>query len=380
MHKKKIIGSILAVIAIFAMTAKFSQHKPVMVEEKPTPPQSVSVQSAFESKTLVTEVSYPATVIGDQEINVTAKSAGTVSVATHGLGDKVSIGTLLARIDDTGNVLPPAYKDFQSAQVQQSQLSTEQAQESLAMAQKNYKNLKKAYDDQKNDSSLAKTVSKAQVDNAKGQIDIAELQLTSTKISLKSTLDNHLVTSPITGIVTRRAVAVGDSVSVGQLIATISKSSNIKIQFYVDQNQRNALESGQEISALGADGNLLPLKISGIAVAADQITKRFLIEAFPSNSSGTPLLAGTILTVMLKNDLTPRNSDNLILPLSAINVGQNESSIFIADNGRAKKVPVTIASVTGETAEVSATLSPTTLIITDGSKLVHDGEAISINQ
>ena len=380
MNKKKVIGSIIIVIAIFAITAKISKKQSVVVTEKPVQPQAVSMQLVSDSKTLNQEIEYPATVVGDQEISVTAKSAGTVSNMNYGIGDKIGMGALLARIDDTGNVLQASENGFQSAQVQQSQLSKEQAEESLALAKKNYKNLKDAYTEQQKDSTLTATVSKAQVDSAKKQIDIAELQLASAKVGFKSVLDSHLITSPISGVVISKDVAIGDSVTAGQLIAKISKSSNIKVQFFVDQNQQSNLTSGQEISMLDADNNLLPLKISNVAISADPTTKRFLIEAVPVNYSGASLLSGTILTVKIKTNLQSKNSNDLILPLSAINVGQNESYIFIADGNVARKVLVTVVQVNGETAEISTNLLAETKIITVGAKLVHDGETITITQ
>lgn len=380
MNKKKIIGSIVIIIAIFVVVAKISTRKPVAITEKSSQLQNVSVQLASDSKTLVQEIEYPATIVGDQEVSVTAKSAGTVTAMAYGIGDKIGAGALLARIDDTGNTLQTTEKGFQSAQVQQSQLSKEQADESLALATKNYKNLKNAYDEQQKDSTLVATVSKTQVDSAKKQIDIAELQLDSAKVGLKSILDNHLITSPISGVIVSKDVSVGDSVAAGQLIARISQPGNIKIQFYVGLDQRNNLTLGQEISMLDSSGNSLLLKISNIAITADPTTKRFLIEAIPSDHSGTPLLSGTIITVKIKTSLQPKSSANLILPLSAVNVGQNESYIFIADGNMAKKAPVTVVQVSGETAEVAANLPAETKIITSGAKLVHDGETISIIQ
>lgn len=380
MNKKKIIGSIVIIIVIFAVVAKISNRQNVAVTEKPLQPQTVSIQLASDSKTLNQEIEYPATIVGDQEISVTAKSAGTVSNMNYGIGDKIGMGALLVRIDDTGNVLQTSENGFQSAQVQQSQLSKEQAEESLTLAKKNYKNLKDAYAEQKKDSTLTATVSKTQVDSAKKQIDIAELQLASAKVGLKSVLDSHLITSPISGVIISKDVAVGDSVTAGQLIAKISKSSNIKAQFFVDQNQQGNLNPGQEISMLNADNNLLSLKISNIAISADPTTKRFLIEAVPVNYSGAPLLSGTILTVKIKTNLQPKNSNDLILPLSAINVGQNESYIFIADGNVARKTLVAVVQVNGETAEIVSDLSAETKIITEGAKLVHDGETIIINQ
>lgn len=380
MNKKKIIGSIVAVLAIFAITAKISNRQTATFTEKPVQPQTVSTKLASDSKNLDQEIEYPATIVGDQEVSVTAKSAGTVLAVPYGIGNKIGVGALLARIDDTGNTLQTSEKGFQSAQVQQSQLSKEQAEESLALAKKNYKNLKEAYDEQQKDPTLTVTVSKTQVDSAKKQIDIAEIQLESAKVGFKSVLDSHLITSPISGVILSKDVSIGDSVTVGQLIAQVSKSSNVKVRFYVDQDQRSELALGQEISMPDADGKPLPLKISNIAAAADPTTKRFLIEAIPSDHSGVPLLSGTILTVKIKTSLQPQNSADLILPLSAINVGQNESYIFTADGNVARKKSVTVVQVNGEYAEIATDVPPETKIIIEGAKLIHEGEAVTITQ
>ena len=379
MNNKKIIVSVIALIVVFAAVAKFSNKKPIVTAEKPQLPQSVSVQTASDSKILIKDVQYPATVVGDQQVQITAKAAGTITTAPYNIGDKVVVGALLARIDDSGIVLQAADNGFQSVQVQQSQLSQQQASDSLSLAKKNYKDLKSAYDDQQSNSTMPQTVSKAQVDSAKKQIDIAQIQLSSATVGAQSTLDNHMITSPISGVIINKSVSVGDSVSVGQAIATISKSSNIKIQFYVDQDQLSNLSLKQEISAQDSEGSALQLEITNIAAAADPITRRFLIEAIPQDAA-SQLLSGTILTVTVKNSVKPQNSADFILPLSTINVGQNESSIFVVEDNVARKVVATIVGVSGESAEISADISPDALIITDGSKLVQDGETISIKQ
>lgn len=367
MNKKKIAASIFVIALLFIAALRYEKKQPAAAPETAKPPLKVSVQSAADSKALLQKNQFPATVVGEQEVKVTAKSAGTVIVAPSNIGRKVGIGTLLAQIDDTGT-LDIGDQGLRSLQVQQAELSAEQAKKSYSLAKDNYNNLKKA--------SLA---TEAQKDSAKTQRDIAKLQYENALLGLNGSVDNHLMTSPITGVITNKAVSVGDSVSVGQLIATVSKSSNIKIQFYVDQQQREKLASGQKISAQSANGDSLFLIVRNIAVAADQGTRRFLIEAYPEKQGATTLLAGTILTVSVETASQPQNKSNFILPLSAISIGQNESYIFVTDNGIAKKIVVTVAKVDGETAEISSKLSPETLIITSGNKLVQEGETIEIN-
>ena len=366
MNKKKLTASVLAVIIIFIVALRFPKQAPAALQDSPKQPIKVSVKVAADSKFLSQEKQFPATVVGDQEIKITAKSAGTVIVAPGNIGSKINAGALLAKIDDAGS-LDAGEAGLKSLQVQQSELAAQQAKKSYELAKDNYDNLKKSAD-----------ATSAQKDSVKTQRDIANLQYENATLSLSGTIDNHSVTSPISGVITNKAVSVGDSVAIGQLLATISKSTNIKIQFYVDQDQRTMLTRGQEILATDTNGNSIPLLIQNIAIAADQTTKRFLIEAYPEKQGQTTLLAGTISSVSIKTTTKLQNENNFLLPLSAINVGQNESYIFVADNNVAKKIIVTVANVNGETAEISSTISPQTRIITDGNKLIQDGESIVV--
>lgn len=362
MDKKKIIGSILAVAAIFVIAAKFSAEKPTAAEEKPTAPQSVSVQAASDSKSSIKEIIYPASVVGDQEINITAKSAGIITIAPNNIGSSITAGAALAKIDETG------LNSADSLQVQQSEIAVQQAKKSYELA-------KDIYNDLRDTSSSTRT----EKDTAKTQKDIAKLQYENALLNLSGSISNHLITAPISGVITNKAVSIGDSVSAGQLIASISKSTNIKIQFYVDQEQLASLSKGQEISAIDAGKNSISLIIKNISTTADQTTKRFLIEAYPKQKEST-LIPGTIISVSIRTVLQPQSDSNFILPLSSISTGQNESYIFIAENSIAKKTTVTISRVLGETAEISADIAPETLIITEGNKLVHEGETIIVNR
>lgn len=363
MNKKKIIVSVFVVGVLFIVAMSFSSKKPLEVQDAPSQPTKVSVKLASDSKTILEKNQFPASVVGDQEVKITAKSAGTIMIAPKDIGSAIGIGSLLAKIDDTGT-LSIGDDGLRSLQVQQSQLLVEQAKKSYNLAKDTYAHLKK--DD---------SATRAEKDSAKTQRDIAKLQYENASLGLNGSVDNHLITSPISGIITNKAVSVGDSVSIGQLIATVSKTSNVKIQFFVDQDQRATLTRGQEIFALDGDGNSIPLTIQNIAIVAEPTTKRFLIEAYPKKQN-LSLLAGTITTVAIETNIKPKVDADLILPLSAISVGQNESYIFVADNNIAKKMPVTVVSVNGETAEISAQISPETLIITHGSKLVRDGSTI----
>lgn len=366
MKKQKIVISITAVLIIFVIASRIPQKKEALPTESAKQPTTVSTRQASESKELSQENQYPATVVADQEVRVTAKSTGTIMTAPANVGSAVIQGALLAKIDDTGS-LNPGDEGLRNLQIQQIENSVAQAKKAYGLAKDVYQETRKS-----------DTASGIEKDTAKTQMAIAKLQYENTLLTLNGSMDNHLITSPISGVITSKAVSKGDSVTAGQLIATVSKSSKVKIQFHVDQLQRDDLRVGQEIVATTSDENSIKLIIKNIPISADQTTKKFLIEAYPSKQASVSLLSGTIVNVLIKKNIQPKNSKNFILPLSAISVGQNESYIFVVKDGSAKKVAAQVENVIGEAAEISSDILPETPIIIEGGKLVQDGEIISI--
>ncbi len=368
MNKKKIIASTLAIAALFIIAMRLPQKAATDSSQPEKKITKVSAKLASDTKTFSQTRKYPASIVGDQEIKITAKSSGTITFAPSNIGDSVRAGSILAKIDDTGNIAV-GDQGLKSLQVQQSEIAAKQAKESYELAKDLYDNLK--------DSSEA---TNSQKDSAKAQKDIAKLQFENAALGLEGNVDNRLITSPISGVITNKAVSIGDSVSAGQLIASISKSFNVKVKFYVDQTEKEKITRGQEVSAVAANGNAYSLVVRNIASAADPITKRFLIEAYPKNTTDSPLLAGTIATVTIESIATVEKPENLLLPLSAIGIGQNESYIFVLENNVAKKILVDVVHVSGELAEVSAAIPNQTQIIVDGNKLIRDGETVELKK
>lgn len=349
---------------IFFFASKLGRKTTASPEQAKIQPIDVVAKKASDAKTFKKTSSYTGVVVGDQEIKVAAKASGIIQAVNFNLGSSVGAGALLVRVDDNGSNLEMGSNGFQSSQIQQSELAAKQAKKTYELAKDNYENLK--------DSSDA---TDAQIDAAKIQRDIAKIQYENASVGVDSSLDSRLIVSPIAGIVTQKNVSVGDSVSQGQVLATISKTAAVKVQFYVDQEEKNKLKIGQEISANDSNGQKISLYVKNISPVADSATKRFLIEAYPKSKN--ILSSGTVISVEFTSIKKVSDENNVILPLSALSVGQNETYIFIAENGKAKKAMVNIVKVDGETAEVKINNQDDPQIIIEGNKLVQDGSEIN---
>jgi hypothetical protein len=156
----------------------------------------------------------------------------------------------------------------------------------------------------------------------------------------------------------------------------ISKPDSVTIQFYVDSSALPFLETGMPVTFQNTDGQSFTGKITALSSSADDVTKRFLVEAEP-DSKNIGFAPGTITDAILNVSIKPENPLNILLPISAVNVGQNSSNIFLDVNGRAKQTDASVVQIKGESAEIKADIPAGSLIIVDGNRLLHDGDFLT---
>ncbi|MDP1884293.1 MAG: efflux RND transporter periplasmic adaptor subunit [Candidatus Moranbacteria bacterium] len=352
-NKRKVFISIV-LMGLVATLAVFRESEKSLggfvAEKKATVVGVEKIENLKESRD---RIKYPAIVAGDQEINIIAGLNGTATAVDFRLGDQVGRGKVLVRIDDPAGLAGVGKEGFANGQIQQLENALKQSDEAYDQAKRNY---------DKDDTKDNKTAK-----------DIAKLQKQNAQIALDAAVDNRLVKAPITGYVTAKNIAVGGSISAGQILATVSRPEKIKVKFYVSQEGLANVKVGDNV-VVDSGGKEAPAKIANVSIQADAATKRFLVEAVPSGPGA--LAIGTVVDVFVDARREAAGDDLIILPLSAVTVGQNETYLFVAEDGQAKKNPAEIVKIFGENAEVRTDLAAGSLIIIDGSRLVQDGDKI----
>ncbi len=270
------------------------------------------------------------------------------------------------------------------------QKAYELAQKQEAAAKQNLANIKagnKSQNDQarfgqaaaSNQYEATKTKLDSQISVSLSQVELARLQYQNAVVSLQSLYDVHQLVSPIDGTVIKLSAKEGETVSAGQVVAVVSQSEKVRLQFYVDQDNYNYLKVGQKSSVKDNDGKTYSAKISSITPQADSITKRFLVEIIPDTQDAKLYVIGTVMNVSVPLSKTARESGAIILPLSAIEINQTDNTVFFNDNGKAKKAAVTLLRVEGETVEIKTSLGADSVVIVKGNKLVKEGDPIDVN-
>lgn len=299
---------------------------------------------------------YPATIVGQNQATISTLAGGTIQSLNFDLGKQVYQGQRLAKIDNTGGFSAPGKFGLENGQIRSMELAVENAEDA-------YKQAKRIY---KKDNSYNNKKSKA----------IAKNNWLSAEAGLQSALDSQYVSAPISGTIVKKMVSIGDSVAPGQTLAIISKTDKVKLEFYVSKDELAFLKKEQPVSII-IDQQKIDGKISLIAPEADTMTKRFLVEALPKDNLLLPI--GSLASVELNIEHVASESNRYIVPISIITIGQNENTIFTVVEEKAKKIPIVIHQINGETAEISSEkLAPSTQVILEGNKLVQEGDPITI--
>jgi len=258
-----------------------------------------------------------------------------------------------------------------------------------ASAEQALNNLKAGNTSQKDSAGFAYNLAQNQYDNlrvkiesqvlaARTQMETAALQYNNAVTALQGLYDAHSVISPLAGTITKVFIASGEAVNPGQPILTVSQTQNIKVQFYVEPDNLTAIKPGLPVKVIADNNNSYDGIVAAVSPQADPVTRRFLVEVKLEKSDGVFL--GTVATVKLSLVKTAGSPGLIILPLSAVTVGQNGNFIFISENNQAKKVAVEIKEVMGEVAKIKVDLPAEAIIITDGNKLVQEGQAVSLTK
>lgn len=355
--KKRFILIILAAILIGGLV--FSSRTKTALDTTPPSkaPFSVHAESIADRQSTTFEASYPGTISSEGEANLVAHVSGTIVTAKLAVNQPVALGQVLFVINETGTSLASIH-GLESSDLQTAFLTLQ--------------NAKRAYQEAVHQDNQKKsaTSENAKIE-AKNNRDIAQIAYTTL-------LDQRVVKSPINGTVTLKNVSVGDSVTSGTPLATLSRGKKT-VRFYVSDTERLLLSAGQDISFTKDTGktNLLTGKILRVSQTADAGSRRFLAEAESSDPNFKDFSPGAIVTVFTTISRQAKTG-HFFLPLSAVLREQTGSAVFTVTDGKATRAAVDIQDIDGEVVELSGLTDPATIVITSNVKRLTDGDTLTL--
>ena len=352
MKSKTKIISITITSMVMLMSCGNNQNKE-NVDSSEYPISTITRQS------VVQEQLFPATIRGQEDIEIRPRIDGFIQEIYIDEGSIVKKGQVLFKIDS-----PEAEANLVSAQA----------------------NLKTAMLDVERIQPLAekKIISEVQLRSSQNRLEIAEATLKQAQAAVSWTK----VTSPVNGVAGNIPFRKGSLVNSSAILTTIANTSNVFVYFSMNEKelmgmlnnlpgdtQAEKIKSIPEISLTLADGTLYGEKgkIETITGLVDVTTGSASLRATFPNFNGL-LRSGTSGNIII-----PKTIDDIfIVPQKATFSLQDKRQIYIVENGSAvMKTISAISTSDGQNYIVTAGLNEGDIIITDGIATLRNGMPVN---
>ena len=220
----------------------------------------------------------------------------------------------------------------------------------------------------------ANEIERKQADSASKE---AELMSTQSRLA-RATLEvsDCVLRSPFDGEVSDRTMDPGAYVHPGQSIAVVIDRSTVRVETDVPEEDFDLVKPGVKVDVLALSiGRHVVGTIARRSPAADESTRTVHFEIDLQDPSRT-LPVGTTAELAVAAG-TPLPA--IEIPLAAAAVKGSKATLFLADNGQAKKVVVNVLGERAGRLFVDTSLPDRALVITEGRTLLKEGETIQVS-
>ena len=214
-----------------------------------------------------------------------------------------------------------------------------------------------------NQAQTAKIEAEKLVIKAEASLQFAQAQLAYT-----------VVCAPFDGLIVKRNREPGDVVVPGSMVLDMISLDELWISAWIDETLLNQLEVGQATKIVFRSNSRieLPGKVVRIAPQADRETREMLVDVGIDRMPDI-WAVGQRAEVYVE---TARKENVFVIPQRVVVWRQQQSGVFVIDNGRAYWRKIVTGIEGKENVEVAEGLRPGQVVLIPGPKLPRDGQAV----
>ena len=338
------------------------------------PRQPMTVDTATVARYEIVEyVTVVGNLIGQTTVDVVPRIAGRIESVAVKLGDQVTRGQLIAKIEDR--------------EIRQ---QINQAEAGLAV---NAANVQQRRNDERvrlttlerQRDLFAKGLSSQQdledaealYNAATSQVLVAESQVQQTEAridELNITLSNTQVASPVDGFISQRNLDPGAFAGANTVLVSVVEISTVRLVASLVERDFNRVQAGVEaqVTVDAFPGEQFRGQVSRVAPVFDPATRTATMEIEVPNP-GYRLKPGMYARVRLTVDRRP---EALTVPRNALLDYEGQRGVFVVDRDVARFHPVTVGLQDADRAEILDGLAEGQRVITTGALALRDGDQV----
>jgi RND family efflux transporter MFP subunit len=309
--------------------------------------------------------SYTGSIEAWKELDVVPDVGGKIARIYVDIGDRVEKGKILAELD----------RETFELRLNQAEAAIAVANSSLKDAEKNYE---RAADLQKKGSmamqqfekiQLAYEAAKAQNQQAEAALALAEWQM-----------DVSVMRAPFRGVITGRYLNEGDMINPQMPgapgVVSLMDLSKVKIRIGVSELEVTMIQKNQPVlvSLDVYPDRKFHGSVYAVNAAANPLTRTFEVQvAIPNKES---LLKGGMFVRV--DVVTQEKVGVIVIPYDAVLGTQSDRYVFIVEDNRAVKRPITQGIIQNDRVEVLRGLNAEERLVILGQQMLHNGSEVRI--
>lgn len=316
-------------------------------------------------------------LIGAATVEAVPKVSGRLEDVAVRLGDRVSRGQTLARIED--REIQEQVKQAQAA-YDVSAATIRQREADLRLAQTNLERSQNLYDRQLipkqtyDDTDARYQAAVAQLDLARAQFSQAQARLDELKINLSNTV----IASPVTGFIGKRALDAGAWVTPNSSFLSVVDITTVRLVANIVEKDLRRISQGQkaDVAVDAYPGETFVGRIAHVAPVLDPSTRTAQIEVEIPNPQFR-LKPGMYAKVSF---LVEEHPHALVIPANALVDSNGKAGVYqpVDEGDTATFRPVTVGLMSQDLVEVLDGLNEGERVITTGAAGLREGDKIVI--
>ena len=321
------------------------------------------------------EITVVGNLIGEATVSVAPRAAGRLQEIYVKLGDRVSRGQRIATIEDFE--LQEQVKQQEAAQ-QVSAATIRQREADLQLAKTNVERSRSLFERQ----LLPKQTlddNEARYQSAIAALDLARAQNAQSKArldELQINLANTIITSPVNGFVSRRAVDPGAFVSQNAPVVDVVDITRVRLVANIVERDLKEMQAGDptKVEVDAYPGETFAGRIARVSPVLDPATRTAPIEIEIPNPDYR-LKPGMYARVSITTDTT---KDALVVPPEAIADLGGRRGVFQLVNDTAVFRTVQVGAELADKVEILGGLEEGDQVITTGARALRDGDRVLV--
>lgn len=315
--------------------------------------------------------------VKQQKLQRTLSLTGSISAAQHAEVSSLTDGVVTTILAETGDIVTAqtVLLGLDAALINAELKSLEAALERAKVERNNALRLV----NEAKSLSKQKLFAQTELAERNTRLKLAEASLLEARANItyqQELLNRHQLRAPFSGVIAKRTVDLGEWVTRGQTVFELVSEATLWLDLQVPQEYFQLVKVGSAVNFnVAGDTSLVhQAKVLAKLPVVDQASRTFLLRLVVATDSGLRVGASATAQLPLVDA-----QQSVVIPNDAVlRHPDGGFSVFVVDNGKAKRQHIKVGSRLNGYIEVTSGLQVGEQVVVEGNELLQADQLLNI--